>query len=175
MYDISNKRDAIRQLQEFLLEIAYTDNRIPKVALDGIYSERTAEAVLRFQNREGLQPSGVVDYLTWNAIAAEGMLLRRRRRERSDYSMPTSLPLSIGSVGHHVLVLQSAIGELGDVYTDLPSVVPSGSYRNGTAYAVGMLQQKYGLPQTGITDQETWTRIMLDRATRERLSYELNA
>ena len=174
MYDISDRRAAIRELQGHLLEIAYTDLRIPKVIIDGDYSERTAEAVLRFQNRAGITPSGIVDYVTWNAIATEGGRKRRIREMRSELYIPSEFPLEIGSVGHPVLVLQSVISGLTQYYPELPHVAPTGSYRNGTAYAVGLLQRKYGLPETGITDEETWMRIMLDGATRDRLSYELN-
>ncbi len=174
MYDISDRRAAIRELQGHLLEIAYTDQRIPKVIIDGDYSERTAEAVLRFQSRAGIAPSGIVDYLTWNAIATEGGRIRRLREMQGELSVPSALPLEIGSVGHPVLMLQSVISGLTEFYPELPRVAPTGSYRNGTSYAVGLLQRKYGLPETGITDQETWMRIMLDGITRERLSYELN-
>lgn len=174
MYDISDRRAAIRELQRHLLEIAYTDLRIPKVIIDGDYSDRTAEAVLRFQNRSGIAPSGIVDYITWNAIAREGEENRRLREMQSELYVPSTLPLEIGAVGHPVLMLQSIIGELTEFYPELPRIAPTGSYRNGTAYAVGLLQRKYGLPETGITDQQTWARIMLDGATRERLAYELN-
>ncbi len=174
MYDISEKREAIRELQGLLLELSYTDPRLLGVAVDGDYSNRTAEAVLTFQHHYGIDESGVVDLVTWEAISERALRAKRRRLANAGLALPSGLPLAIGSVGHPVLVLQSALGELGNIYTELPRIAATGSYRDGTAYAVSLLQRKYGLSETGVTDDETWMRIMRDRDTRERISYELN-
>ena len=174
MYDIRNREDAIRELNGYLLDIAYEDPRIPRVSLEPIFSKRTTEAVLAFQRTEGMMPSGIVDFETWQALWERAREIRRARALERDTSIPSGLPLGIGSVGHPVLVLQSTIGELSDDYDELPRIATTGSYRNGTAYAVSLLQKKYGLPQTGVTDAETWKRIVVDYATRDRLSVELN-
>ena len=60
MYDIRNKGDAIVRLNEYLLDVAYVDPRIPKVSLEPFFSPRTTEAVLAFQKTEGLSPTGTV-------------------------------------------------------------------------------------------------------------------
>ena len=174
MYDVSKKREATRELQRLLLELSYTDPRLIGVAVDGDFSERTAEAVLTFQHHYGLDESGIVDLLTWEAIAERGLRAERERLASASLQIPSGLPLTVGAVGHPVLVLQSALGELGEVYSELPRVAATGSYRDGTAYAVSLLQRKYGLRETGVTDAETWMRIMRDRDTRDKISYELN-
>lgn len=174
MYDIRNKGDAIRELSEYLLDVAYVDFRIPKVSLEPFFTPRTTEAVLAFQRTEGLSPTGVVDFDTWQALWKRAQLIRLERERRRALAIPSALPLSIGAVGHPVLILQSTIGELAEYYDELPRVATTGSYRSGTAYAVSLLQKTYGLPQTGVTDAETWERIIGDHATRERLSVELN-
>jgi peptidoglycan hydrolase-like protein with peptidoglycan-binding domain len=174
MYDIRNRGDAIRELNTYLLDVAYADPRIPRVSIEPFYTERTTEAVLAFQRTEGLSPTGAVDYLTWQALWEKARAVRLDRRRERSLSLPSALPLSIGSVGHPVLVLQSTIGELSEYYEELPRIATTGSYRNGTAYAVSLLQRKYGLTETGITDAETWERIFFDAATRDRLSVELN-
>ena len=43
---------------------------------------------------------------------------------------------------------------------NLPSVVPDGIYGNDTATAVTAFQRRYGLPATGVTDQDTWDTIV---------------
>ena len=174
MYDIRNKGDAIVRLNEYLLDVAYVDARIPKVSLEPFFSPRTTEAVLAFQKTEGLSPTGTVDFATWQALWSRAERIRAERERESSLFIPSELPLAVGSVGHAVLVLQSTIGELAEYYEELPRVATTGSYRSGTAYAVSLLQRKYGLPETGVTDRMTWERIRLDQATRERLSVELN-
>ena len=41
-----------------------------------------------------------------------------------------------------------------------PSVIPDGIYGPQTATAVSTFQRRNGLPVTGITDQDTWERIV---------------
>ena len=174
MYDVRNKKESIRELNSYLLDIAYDDPRIPFVSLEPFFTSRTTEAVLAFQHAMGLDVSGIVDFDTWQALAERSKEIRKKEARERSLSIPSALPLSIGSVGHPVLMLQSTIGELGEYYDELPRVATTGSYRNGTAYAVSLLQRKYGLAETGITDPETWERIFRDAETRERLSLELN-
>ncbi len=174
MYDVRNRGDAIRELNAYLLDVAYVDPRIPKVSIEPFFSGRTTEAVLAFQRAEGLSPTGIADFETWQLLWERARIARRDRARERDLSIPSGLPLSVGAVGHPVLVLQSTIAELAEYYDELPHVATTGSYRSGTAYAVSLLQKKYGLPETGVTDTETWVRILRDHATRERLSVELN-
>ncbi len=174
MYDINDNKSAILALQTLLQELAYADSTLPKQSLDGVFSARTEEAILAFQQREGLALTGIADLETWEAIAVAAQEANTLRMMRRDPAIPSTLPLTIGSIGHSVTVLQSAIGELSEVYDELPALLVTGSYRNGTAYAVSLLQKKYLLPETGITDHATWNRIMQDLATRERLSIEGN-
>lgn len=61
--------DSVRVLQEYLNFIARTDTRIPTVNVTGFFGERTEEAVLAFQRAEGIDPTGTVGSVTWNAIA----------------------------------------------------------------------------------------------------------
>ena len=174
MYDVRNKGDAIRELNAYLLDVAYRDPRIPKVSLEPFFTGRTTEAVLAFQRAEGLSPTGTVDNETWRLLWERAREIRLEQGRARDLSIPIGLPLSVGAVGHPVLVLQSTLGELAEYYDELPRVATTGSYRSGTAYAVSLLQRKYGLVETGITDAETWQRILSDLATRDRLSVELN-
>ena len=174
MYDIRNQGDAIRRLNAMLLDIAYEDPSIPRVSVEPYFSSRTTEALLAFQQLEGLAPSGAADFETWQRLSERARGIRLERAQKRDPHIPSGLPLSVGALGHPVSVLQSTIGELAEYYDELPRLAVTGSYRSGTAYAVSLLQRKYGLPATGITDAKTWVRILGDHATRDRLSVELN-
>jgi peptidoglycan hydrolase-like protein with peptidoglycan-binding domain len=173
-YMIYDPRQAIRELQTYLLEIAYAYPNMPKVTPTGRYSPRTADAVLFHQNRMQISPTGIVDFETWQSIASEYFRIRGERELRESPELPSSLPLSFGSVGHSVTVLQSTVNELREYYPELPMLAVTGSYRNGTAYAIGLLQRRYGLPESTVTDHITWPRIMRDLATREQISVGLN-
>lgn len=58
----------VRQLQEQINEIAGAYPALPKISADGIYGQRTAEAVKKFQDIFGLPETGITDYPTWYKI-----------------------------------------------------------------------------------------------------------
>lgn len=67
---IGARGDKVRQMQEQLNRIAQNYPAIPVIAADGIFGQRTAEAVKSFQRIFGLPVSGIVDYPTWYKISA---------------------------------------------------------------------------------------------------------
>lgn len=60
---------SVRTIQEQLNRISDVYTAIPKVAVDGIYGPRTADAVRAFQRIFGLPATGVVDLATWYKIS----------------------------------------------------------------------------------------------------------
>ncbi|MCI7814378.1 MAG: peptidoglycan-binding protein [Lachnospiraceae bacterium] len=66
--DIGSSGPKVRQIQEQLNTISEHYPRIPKIAADGIYGEKTQDAVRVFQSVFGLPQTGVVDYRTWYKI-----------------------------------------------------------------------------------------------------------
>ena len=45
------------------------------------------------------------------------------------------------------------------VYTAIPRVTPDGIYGSGTEASVRAFQSVFGLPQTGVVDFATWSKI----------------
>ena len=66
---IGSTGDKVRQMQEQLDMIATVYSAIPRVTPDGIYGQRTADAVREFQSIFGLPQTGVVDFATWYRIS----------------------------------------------------------------------------------------------------------
>lgn len=67
--DIGSSGQKVRQLQEQLNYIGDFYSAIPYVVPDGIYGERTAEAVRTFQRIFDMPQTGVVDFPTWYRIS----------------------------------------------------------------------------------------------------------
>ena len=67
--DIGSSGQKVRQLQEQLNLIGEYYNRIPVLIPDGIYGERTADAVRQFQRIFDMPQTGVVDFATWYKIS----------------------------------------------------------------------------------------------------------
>ena len=70
-YDLSigSSGDAVIQIQEQLNQISKGYPAIDKVAVDGIFGQKTANAVKQFQSIFNLPVSGIVDYPTWYKIS----------------------------------------------------------------------------------------------------------
>lgn len=66
---IGSTGDKVRQMQEQLDRIAQVYSSIPRITADGIYGERTKEAVQAFQKIFNLPQTGVTDFATWYKIS----------------------------------------------------------------------------------------------------------
>lgn len=66
---IGSSGDKVRQLQQQLNRIAQNYPAIPKVTVDGVYGQGTADAVRVFQKVFGLPQSGITDFPTWYEIS----------------------------------------------------------------------------------------------------------
>ena len=60
--------NVVTQVQTFLRTIAQNNKNVPLITADGVFGNRTKEAVIAVQKIAGLPQNGVVGPLTWNAI-----------------------------------------------------------------------------------------------------------
>lgn len=63
-------------------------------------------------------------------------------------------------VGQPIRSLQTMLRVIAESDESLPSVVPDGIYGQQTMTAISAFQRKYGIPVTGIADQNTWDHIV---------------
>ncbi|MBQ4641331.1 MAG: peptidoglycan-binding protein [Oscillospiraceae bacterium] len=56
--------------------------------------------------------------------------------------------------------LQTMLRVIAEDDKRIPTVIPDGIFGPATMYAVTAFQRIYGLPQTGIADQQTWDAIV---------------
>ena len=66
--DIGSSGQKVRQMQEQLNTIAGAYPALATLDVDGIFGEKTQEAVKKFQEVFGLPATGIVDYPTWYKI-----------------------------------------------------------------------------------------------------------
>lgn len=66
---IGSTGNKVRQMQEQLNRIARNYPALPTITADGVFGERTAEAVKTFQKIFSLPQTGEVDYPTWYEIS----------------------------------------------------------------------------------------------------------
>ena len=160
-YARDNNQENVMELQNYLRTIARFRKNLPLVVLDGIFGERTTEAVKEFQAQNGLPVTGVVDQETWERIYQEYLQVAAETAEPVCVQAYPSTDFTIGpgTTGEKVYFLQLMLIALGNQFHNIPSVALTGRYEDDTEGAVKKLQEKSGLPQTGKVDNFTWNSI----------------
>ncbi len=156
----------VRIMQFMLARIAQAYPAIPMIVPDGIFGSKTEAAVRKFQSIFALTVDGIVGRATWYQLVYlyVGVLkLSELVSEGQIYTQITQLDantvLKEGNSGTAVASLQYFISVVGQFYRSIPVLTIDGSFGPGTKEAVLSVQREFGLPETGIVDQATWTRL----------------
>ncbi len=166
----------VKQLQTRLTELGYFTSKI-----SGNYLESSQTAVKEFQERNGLEGTGVADVDT-QTLMYSGQAVGKN--DRSTAATPTPAPdtgflvdddapaeplatlmeevpfegnLARGSTGTRVKTLQTRLTELG--YYTGPI---SGNFLGNTLTAVKAFQEQNGLEVDGIVGEMTWNMLFND-------------
>lgn len=103
-------------LQNILQKLDYS------ISIDGIFGNNTKNAVIQFQNQNGLTPDGIVGQNTWNSLASyiDGGL---------DFIVPTNIPYSYPILQRNIQSLKKLypfleIGSIGKsiMMKDIPYI-----------------------------------------------------
>ena len=155
-----DNKNYIREIQSYLRGIAYYDERIPFIAVDGIYGQKTAAAVGAFQTVAGLPATGDVDKATFDALVKEYERVfakNGKALEINGFPDPKKT-LMPGDTGYDVYFLQVMLKALGDRFDNIYSVDINGKYDAATAEAVNGVKRAAGINSEG-TDKRTWDEI----------------
>jgi peptidoglycan hydrolase-like protein with peptidoglycan-binding domain len=131
----------VRELQVRLHQLAW----FGPIAT-GTYGPGTRTAVEGFQDKRGLEATGVVDRGTWRRLVR--MTTEPTRAQMFNEPGPTLF--GPGDSGRAVRVVQARLRQIAWYFGDV-----TGSYDAQTREAVHGFQGKRGIPQTGEVDQRT--------------------
>lgn len=175
--------EEVRTIQRQLNRIARNYPMIPEITnTNGVYGRDTENAVKAFQRIFNLTDDGIVGEATWykikrvyNAVKrlselySEGITISEVQRQYEN-------PLSVGSIGVAVRVIQYFLSFLGYFNNELSPITVDGIFGTSTENAVREFQQWAGLPVTGIVDPRTWNTIINEyNATIQSLPYEFQS
>ena len=165
-------------VQASLNRISQNYPSIPKISpVDGIFGAQTEAAVRRFQEVFDLEPDGVVGKATWYALVriytAVTSLSELRSQGQRFYSISwaTTNPINRGDTGVKVEHLQYMLSVLSAYIPEIPPVTVDGIFGSATENAVLAAQRRFGLPQTGVVNAETWDGIYEQFSGIEAISW----
>lgn len=153
----------VRAIQYFLNFLAFFNDRLLPIDVDGIFGTATENAVKAFQREYGLTIDGIVGRSTWYAIVdAYNSTLNSLPDEYRSYSslLYPGYTLSTGSSGNVVTQIQTFLRVIAQNNNSVPSVTVDGIYGEKTKAAVTAVQRLSGIPETGSVGPLTWNAIV---------------
>ena len=158
--------EAVFVIQVSLNRISQNYPAIPKInPVNGIYDEKTQEAVRQFQRIFNLTPDGIVGRATWyrlvnlyigvtqlGELVSEGQQFRR-----VGFQYPGVLRR--GDSGGGVWSLQYMLAVLAEFNAVIPQVRLDGVFGADTERAVRAFQSFAGLPEDGVVGEQTWNAM----------------
>ena len=158
--------DPVRTIQVQLNRISRNYPAIPKIPLvDGIFGAQTEAAVRKFQEIANLAVDGIVGRETWYALVryyvAVTSLAELRGQGQRFYTISWAIsnPIEQGDRGVKVEHLQYMLSVLSAYIPEIPPVTIDGIFGSATRSAVIAAQRRFGLPETGIVNFDTWDEI----------------
>lgn len=138
----------VKQLQLYLQEAGYFSGECT-----GVFGRKTQEAVLKFQQRNGLTETGKWDILLFAQVGS-GMYIDKAASEQRD----ADIILRVGDSGYMVSEFKSRLNVLGYLSSadDL--------FDTKTERALMLFQEANGIEPTGMADQLTRSELMDEEA-----------
>jgi peptidoglycan hydrolase-like protein with peptidoglycan-binding domain len=157
-------RPIVSYIQFFLNIVSQKYNTIESVEINGFYGPKTTEAVREFQNIKGLSPTGIVDQETLNLLYREAysILTSTPAEELRLPFLPflgADLTEGMGPEYPKIVLLEIMLNTISAANPEIKPVVVSGEFDSNTTAAVIAFQELFGLPVTGVVDEETWNRL----------------
>lgn len=147
-------------LQSALRQLSLSGAAIPQVLPDGIFGPETSDALIMFQRKNRLPPTGVADHTTWNELFAQAQRVRFVPAS-GILPFPNGGFYSAGARGNLFYIVQSMLSTISNHFANIPTVSFTGVLDEETAQALRILQQTFDLSPTGALDQHTWDILSL--------------
>ena len=170
------KKQAVTNLQRYLRQLAYEDDKLTQPPIDGIFGEVTRRSLTEFQANNNINPTGIADRTTWDLLYK--LYLKsianhtHSKRVHIFPNNPVSNKLSLNTDSFYITTLQFMLRELSKDYGEKLNVEITGHYDIATSSAIEYFQAINSLPITTITDKETWDRIVVSYNRRANEYFE---
>ena len=154
------EKDAIKNLQTYLRAQALVDDNAILVPIDGIFDTQTKNALIDFQLKNNLAPTGIADRTTWELLYTQYLeILDSTALPEAIIpfpSYPKNYALKRGDKSFLVAVLQHMLNEIGIIYNVFDALTINGEYDEATENIIRDFQTRNNLVPNGETDKATW-------------------
>ncbi|SHJ12965.1 Peptidoglycan-binding (PGRP) domain of peptidoglycan hydrolases-containing protein [Clostridium cavendishii DSM 21758] len=153
-----SKGSKVKEFQVYLREVgnAYGLKYNPT---NGVFDEKTIDALLEFEKEFNLEPKEIVDEKVWNALYEAYQDLTKLYTVE-DLTKYPGYVLRKGMSNKDVKRLQSMIMKIAQAYKQIPEINVDGNYDGRTQNVVLIFQKNFRLAQTGRVDINTWRNIV---------------
>ena len=163
MSKVFTEKDAILKLQTYLRAQSLRYPNAPQVPVDGIFDDATRIALIDFQLRNSLAPTGVADRETWNLLYSQYLDITEANSLPDPIipfpSYPVGYTVQRGDKSFLVSIIQYMLNEIGLVYNTFEAIEINGEYDEATENIIRDFQERNFLPPTGKTDRKTWSAL----------------
>ena len=153
---LGDRGDNVRLIQRRLNAVSTNYPSINKVEVDGVFGEKTQEAVKKFQNIFELTPDGIVGKATWYKLGfVTANVLRLAELDSiglsfTGESQQFQRELSLGSAGNDVRVMQYFLNTIAEFIQAVQPSPINGTFDQATQNSLISFQRLKNLPQTGV-------------------------
>ncbi len=154
---------SVRTLNYLLSVIAYFDNDIPFLTVIDDFNDNTEQMVIAFQNKYGLEPTGIVEATTWKAIIeVYEQTLNTIPKEFLLYENEffPGFYLTKGISGDEVTRLQKFLLKICKYDHSIPGVIVNGTFDTLTEQSVRAIQRRFNIEDSGAVGPYTWYQIV---------------
>ncbi len=165
--------NGVRTIQYYLDVIAYFNNALSTIPINGVFDSATKTAVENFQRFYGLPITGIVDADTWNLIFKiyrDTVISLPEGYQGQRAKLYPGFVLGEGMRNEDVRDLQTYLSFIATINREIPQVPVTGYYGEQTRDAVYTFQRLFGLPLSGQVGQNTWYAIANEYNTLKGLN-----
>ena len=158
---MNEKQKVIYEIQDYLRNISYYNEKVPFIVSDGIYGDETREAVLIFQQIYNLEQSGNVNFETWKKLVE----INERATEVLAQPFPlapvdnSDFPIRQGDKGPVVKHVKLMLDYLAESFVNFEKQTDTDGFDFKTNEEIRRWQRVAALPETGEVDKQTWNML----------------
>ena len=157
MYTLGDKSASVKVVQKSLNEIGKSKNiaLLQKVVVNGIYDNKTKDAVFEFQRINSIPLSGTVNEATFSELREQ----YRIAVITNEAPKEIAYPLKVDDSGDYMININSMLNEVYENYYGASEIRINGYFSHTTSDAVKKIQEAFTFDITGEIDERFHKRL----------------